>query len=59
MANAKSVPTPLPAGYYLMPNIESLNTVLQFRFQQVIGSLLYLSLGTCIDIAYAVTALVC
>ena len=28
MANAKSVPTPLPAGYYPMPNTELLNTVL-------------------------------
>ena len=57
MANAKSTPTPLPAGYYLMPNTEPLNTVLQSRFQQVIRSLLYLSLGTHLDIAYAVTAL--
>ena len=28
MANAKSVPTPLPAGYYPIPNTEFLNTVL-------------------------------
>ena len=60
MTNAKSALTPLPAGYYLMmPNMEPLNTVLQSRFQQVIGLLLYLSLRTCLDIAYAVTALVC
>ena len=51
MANAKSTPTPLPAGYYPMPNTESLNTVLQSKFQQVIRSLLYLSLRTCSDIA--------
>ena len=43
MANVKSMPTPLPAGYYLMSNTELLNTVLQSRFQQVIGLLLYLS----------------
>ena len=36
----------------------TLNTVLQSRFQQMIGSLLYLSLRTHLDIAYAVTALV-
>ena len=59
MANAKSVPTPLPARYYPMPNIEPPNIVLQSRFQQVIRLLLYLSLRTCLDIAYAVTALVC
>ena len=41
-----------------MPNMEPLNTVLQSRFQQVIRSMLYLSLRTCPDIAYAVTALV-
>ena len=58
MTNAKSEPTPLPAGYYLMPNTKSLNTVLQSRFQQVIRSLLYLSLKTYLNIAYAVTALV-
>ena len=58
MANAKSMPTSLPAGYYPMPSTKSLNTVLQSRFQQMIGLLLYLSLGTCPDIAYAVTALV-
>ena len=57
MANAKSMPTLLPARYYLMPNMELLNTVLQSRFQQVMRSLLYLSLGTCPDIACAVIAL--
>ena len=40
-----------------MPNTEPLNTVLQSRSQQVIRLLLYLSLGTYLDIAYAVTAL--
>ena len=49
--------TPLPARHYLMPSMELLNTVLQSRFQQVIGSLLYLSLRICPDIAYASTAL--
>ena len=59
MANATFMPTPLPARYYLMPNMESLNIVLQSRFQQVIRLLLYLSLGTHPDIAYTVTALAC
>ena len=32
IGHAKSMPTPLPIGYYLMPNTEPLNTVLQSRF---------------------------
>ena len=51
MINTKPACTPLPEGY--KPNPE-----LQTWFQTVIGSLLYLMLGTHPDIAYAVTLMV-
>lgn len=57
MTNAKSVPTPLPSGYMPMPNAGPVNELLRTRYQQVIGSLLYLMLGTRPDIAFAVTKL--
>ena len=57
MTNAKSVPTPLPSGYMPMPNAGPVNEQLRTRYQQVIGSLLYLMLGTRPDIAFAVTKL--
>ena len=60
MQNAKSATTPLPAGY--MPEAASADTVidpeLRSRYQTVIGSLLYLTLGTRPDIGFAVTKLV-
>jgi hypothetical protein len=59
MQNCKSATTPLPAGY--MPEPVSPDTVinpeLRSRYQMVIGSLLYLMLGTRPDIAFAVTKL--
>jgi hypothetical protein len=59
MTNAKAAATPLPAGY--MPEPVSPDTVidpeLRSRYQTVIGSLLYLMLGTRPDIAFAVTKL--
>src|ERR1700733_8776843 len=59
MQNCKSAASPLPAGY--MPEPVSLDTVidpeLRSRYQMVIGSLLYLMLGTRPDIAFAVTKL--
>jgi len=55
MTNAKSVPTPLPSGYLPLASIGPVDEQLRTRYQQVIGSLLYLMLGTRPDIAYAVT----
>ena len=59
MLNAKSTSTPLPAGYYAAKNTEPINVELHSHFQTVIGSLLYLMLGTRPDIAFAVTHLSC
>ena len=57
LQNAKSVPTPLPEGYNPSPNTSQANPALRSKFQQVIGSLLYIMLGTRPDIAFAVTKL--
>ena len=46
MQNTKSAATPLPARYVLKPSGEQTNLERQSRFQTVIGSLLYLMLGT-------------
>ena len=57
MLNAKSTSTPLPAGYYATKNTKPVDAELHSRFQTVIGSLLYLMLGTRPDIAFVVTHL--
>lgn len=57
MTNAKAAATPLPAGYYPVPNEGELDPELRQRFQVVIGSLLYIMLGTRPDISFAVTKL--
>ena len=57
MLNAKSASTPLLAGYYAARNTEPVDAELCSHFQMVIGSLLYLMLGTRPDIAFAVTHL--
>ena len=57
MLNAKSASTPLLVGYYATKNTEPVDAELHSRFQMVIGSLLYLMLGTRPDIAFAVTHL--
>jgi hypothetical protein len=57
MHNAKIAQTPLPMGYIPTPNTEPVDEQLRQRFQQVIGSLLYIMLGTRPDIAFAVTKL--
>jgi hypothetical protein len=55
MSNAKAVKTPLPEGYNLIPNTGLIALERCFLYQQVIGSLLYLMLGTCPDICFAIT----
>ena len=55
--NMKAVPTPLPEGYQPSPSTSDANPALRSKFQQVIGSLLYIMLGTRPDIAFAVTKL--
>src|ERR1700688_110152 len=57
LINAKAAATPLPAGYMPEPSTESANPVLRKRYQTVIGSLLYIMLGTRPDISFAVTKL--
>jgi hypothetical protein len=57
MENARTAPTPLPMGYVPISNSEPVDEKLRHKFQQVIGSLLYIMLGTRPDIAYAVTKL--
>ena len=57
MINAKPAITPLPAGFFAAPNTETVNPELRRRFQMIIGSLLYIMLGTRPDIAFAVTLL--
>ena len=47
----------LPVRYVLKPSEEQVNSERQSRFQTIIGSLLYLMLGTQSDIAFAVTKL--
>jgi len=46
MQNAKAAITPLPAGYFPIPSEELADPERRSRFQTVIGSLLYLMLGT-------------
>ena len=58
MQNAKAAATPLPAGYVLMKLEEAADPERRSRFQTIIGSVLYLMLGTRPDIAFAVTKLV-
>jgi hypothetical protein len=55
MHNVKEVSTPLPSGYNRVPNKLPVDEKLHTKYQQVIGSLLYLMLGTRPDIAFAVT----
>ena len=48
--NAKIAHTPLPSGYNPMSNTTQLTPHLHSCYQSVIGSLLYIMLGTCPDI---------
>ena len=55
LTNAKFASTPLPEGYHPAPNVQTVDTQLRTKYQQIIGSLMYIMLGTHPDIAYAVT----
>ena len=61
--NAKIVPTLLPSGYVPSENTKDVDHELCSLFQQVIGSLLYMMLGTHPDITYVccnqVVAILC
>ena len=57
MTNAKSVPTPLPSNWVPQLAKGKASPELLKNFQSIIGSLLYLMIGTCPDTAYAVTLL--
>jgi len=54
MDNAKIASTLIPSGYVPQENKEAVDPMHHQKFQLVIGSLLYLMLGTCPDIAFAV-----
>jgi len=45
LQNAKPAPTPLPEGYQPSPATENTSATLHSKYQQVIGSLLYIMLG--------------
>jgi hypothetical protein len=45
LLNAKAPPTPLPEGYQPKPNSTTADPELRSKFQQVIGSLLYIMIG--------------
>ena len=57
MTNCKPKTTPLPEGYMPKAHEGAVDPARRQRFQTVIGSLLYLMLGTRLDIAFAVTKL--
>jgi len=55
MTSACFAATPLPAGFKPLDNTDPADSTLRLNYQSVIGSLLYITLGTQPDIAYAVT----
>ena len=57
MNNAQGATTPLPAGYVPVESKEQCSPEFRKTYQSIIGSLLYIMLGTCPDITYAVTKL--
>ena len=57
MTNAKATLTPLPSNWDPRENQGKATAAEITRYQSIIGSLLYLMIGTCLDISYAVTHL--
>jgi hypothetical protein len=57
MINAKSAPTPLPLNWVPQLDKGKASPELLRNYQSIIGLLLYLMIGTCPDIAFAVTKL--
>ena len=55
MMDCRVADTPMVEGYKPLPNEGPVNAQLRQQYQSVIGSLLYLMLGTRPDITYAVT----
>ena len=55
LINAKFASTPLPEGYHPSPNEGTVDPKMRTQYQQIIGSLMYIMLGTRPDVAYAVT----
>ena len=59
MADVNSACTPLPAGaevYLIKYNGKAATSEIKY-FQQIIGSLLYIQIDTCLDISFAVSCL--
>jgi hypothetical protein len=57
MTNAKSAPTPLLSNWVPQLNKGKVSPELLKQYQSIIGSLLYLMIATCPDIAFVVTKL--
>ena len=57
MTNAKSAPTPLPSNWIPQVAKDKVSPELLRSYQSIIGLLLYLMIGTCPDIAFALTKL--
>ena len=57
LTNVNSAPTPLPAGWNPKANTGQATAAEITHYQSIIGSLLYLMIGTHPDIAFAVTHL--
>jgi hypothetical protein len=57
MTNTKATLTPLPSNWDSKENKGKATAAEITRYQSIIGSLLYLMIGTCPDISYAVTHL--
>ena len=57
MSNARRANTPLTGGYVPVESDSKCSDSFRTTYQLIIGSLLYIMLGTCPDITYAVTKL--